>query len=180
MAPRSAVFKGRAAWQRGCRVWSSEIGVPSFAVVSQNDVFLQSIILMASGNSRVGRELGVACGPGCWLRLSPASGSSPSRVAIPDANGRRGPPAKAAAPIWTGANRLVLPLLALHFLTGRQFVAHPLHDPLFFVGPALQHRPRRTDKRVRSSIQTEKRWKLHSIVSRRTTSKLSKRCSAPC
>jgi hypothetical protein len=28
------------------------------------------------------------CGPGCWLRSSPASGSSPSRAAIPDAKRR--------------------------------------------------------------------------------------------
>ena len=47
---------------------------------------LQFIVLMAS--EILAGNWASPCGPGCWLRSSPASGSSPSRAAIPDAKRR--------------------------------------------------------------------------------------------
>lgn len=139
----------------GARDSSSEVGAPSFAVFSQKRCIaynpsylcLRGILERRIGRRPAGRAVGCA--------EAPQAGLPPRGLPSLTQTGGVAHPRWLPAPIWTGANRLVLPLLALHSLTGGRFVAHPLHDHLFFVGSALQHRPRRTDKRVRNSIQTE-------------------------
>ena len=69
MAPRSAV-EGELLGNEGARVSSSEIGVPSFAVVSRNDVLLtihHTLWLLES----LSGELGVALRAGLLAALKP-------------------------------------------------------------------------------------------------------------
>ena len=91
----------------GARASSSEVGTPSFAVFSQKRcAAYNSSYLCLRGN------WASPCGPGCWLRSSPASGSSPSRAAIPDAK-RRVPRTSAAADPIGSSFMTVLRMYAL-------------------------------------------------------------------
>ena len=96
----------------------------------------QFIIPMASGflERGIGRR---PAGRAVGCAEAPQAGLPPGGLPSLTQTGGVAHPRWLAALIWTGANRLVLPLLALHFITGRRFVAYPLHDPLFFVGSAL-------------------------------------------